>query len=114
MMKLWGVHYFTSDVLRVLGVNWIGKGEEMRKRDCYEFLMWSDGYEGRLWEWRSGTWRVLEYYNFRHTFEECEITAHDITLLREHLGLSDSDIPDSKVLRFSPEGLPFRGETVST
>ena len=61
----------------------------MIKRDCYEVLMWSDGYEGRLWEWRSGHWRVLEFYNYRHTFEECEIVDRDINALRLHFNIPD-------------------------
>ena len=77
----------------------------MIKRDCYEILIWSDGYEGRLWEWRSGQWRVLEYYNYRHTFEECEITAQDITFLGEHFGISKNEVFDIKILQFSPEQL---------
>jgi hypothetical protein len=77
----------------------------MIKRDCYEVLMWSDGYEGRLWEWRSEKWRVLEYYNYRHTFKECDITERDITALRNHFDLSADDIPDSELFQLSPDKL---------
>lgn len=77
----------------------------MIKRDCYEILMWSDGYEGRLWEWRSGQWRVLEYYNYRHTFEECEINKYDVAKLRQHFGITDTEISDSELLQLSPEEL---------
>lgn len=77
----------------------------MIKRDCYEILMWSDGDEGRLWEWRSGKWRVLEYYNYRHTFEENEINIYDMAKLRKHFNISDDSISDAELLQFSPDDL---------
>lgn len=76
----------------------------MPERDAYEVLIWSGGDEGRLWEWRPSQWRVLEHYNYRHTFEECEISARDIVVLRQHFSISDQ-IPSLDLLKLSPEEL---------
>ena len=60
------------------------------------------GDEGRLWEWRPNHWRVLEHYNYRHTFEESEVTARDISVLRQHFSIPD-EIPNQELLVLSPE-----------
>jgi hypothetical protein len=84
----------------------------MWKNDSYEVSVWNFGSEARFWEWRKGTWRVFEHFNYRHRFQEYPITPEDITALRKHFNISDTDMSDEELLQRTPDELEPASERV--
>jgi hypothetical protein len=60
-----------------------------------EVSVMSHGDGGMLLEWQAPVWRVFDYYNYRHYFEESTSNEHDLLALRKQFRLSE-DVPATK------------------
>jgi hypothetical protein len=83
----------------------------MSTQDKEEISVLAHGDEGRFLEWQAPFWRVFDYYNYRHYFEESTINEHDLRALRKQFGLREDDPPDEELARMSPDNLRAIGQS---